>query len=375
MIITRNNYEEYFILYMDNELGNEDRRQVELFVKENPDLQQELNLLMQTKMDPDDSFAFTNKEQLHKTPDGISIDTTNYEEWILSYIDNELPVQQKIGVDKFIANHQTAKTELELLQKIKLQADTSIVFANKEILYRSEEKVRVIGIHWKRIAAAAALLLAVSTTALFIFTNKKDTQGDIALIPVKENIIKKAPVTGPSKSEVLITPQAAGKTNDKTENEAPANNDQLVKEKKLQPKQKIAPYIPVESTKEEVAVGNKEKKNMNGLPQPTHNPYVNKLAEQENPIASRLTGKESLTFPNEKKQLPSVTPNTTQPLDHVETASLTESTDPVDEERPGKKNKLRGFFRKITRTFEKTTNIKATDDEDRLLLGGLAIKL
>jgi hypothetical protein len=41
----------------------------------------------------------------------------------------------------------------------------------------------------------------------------------------------------------------------------------------------------------------------------------------------------------------------------------------------GKKNKLRGFFRKVTRTFEKRTNIDPTDQDNRLLVGGLAIKL
>ena len=39
-----------------------------------------------------------------------------------------------------------------------------------------------------------------------------------------------------------------------------------------------------------------------------------------------------------------------------------------------KKNKLRGFFRKVTRTFEKRTNIDPTDGEDRLLVAGLAFK-
>ena len=45
------------------------------------------------------------------------------------------------------------------------------------------------------------------------------------------------------------------------------------------------------------------------------------------------------------------------------------------DEDDGRKNKLRGFFRKVTRTFEKRTNIDPTDNDDRLLVGGLAIKL
>jgi hypothetical protein len=36
---------------------------------------------------------------------------------------------------------------------------------------------------------------------------------------------------------------------------------------------------------------------------------------------------------------------------------------------------LRGFLRKVTRNIEKRTNIKATDDDDRLLIAGLAIKM
>src|SRR5687768_12877365 len=103
MNITRHNYEEYFILYLDNELSSEDRLLVELFVKENPDLQEELDLLIQTQLVPDSSFVFADKEQLLKTPG--TIDTTNYEEWLLSYTDNELSAEQKTVVEKFIADY------------------------------------------------------------------------------------------------------------------------------------------------------------------------------------------------------------------------------------------------------------------------------
>ena len=44
----------------------------------------------------------------------------------------------------------------------------------------------------------------------------------------------------------------------------------------------------------------------------------------------------------------------------------------------GKNKKLRGFFRKATRVFEKRTNISASDDEDKedkVLIGALAVKL
>ena len=118
------------------------------------------------------------------------------------------------------------------------------------------------------------------------------------------------------------------------------------------------------------------KKKTNDLPPPTYNPNVNNSIESNNPIAQiDPLEKKSLTNPNENILAPVVTPGNSQSLNNVVTAAAVESIDPTDAEQPGKKNKFRGFFRKVTRTFEKTTNINATDDEDRLLLGGLAIKL
>ena len=47
-MINRNNYEEFFLMYVDKELQANQRAEVELFEQQNPDLQQEFETLKQS---------------------------------------------------------------------------------------------------------------------------------------------------------------------------------------------------------------------------------------------------------------------------------------------------------------------------------------
>ena len=65
MTINRNNYEEYFLLYIDRELGRDEKLMVEDYVRQNPDLEKEFNLLKQTTAIPP-VMVFEGKETLLK---------------------------------------------------------------------------------------------------------------------------------------------------------------------------------------------------------------------------------------------------------------------------------------------------------------------
>src|SRR5258708_37145606 len=73
-MITRNNYEEFFLLYVDNELSAADRQIVERFVAENPDLKEEWDLLLQCRIKPDQHLVFTGREDLLKQEGGLTVD-------------------------------------------------------------------------------------------------------------------------------------------------------------------------------------------------------------------------------------------------------------------------------------------------------------
>jgi hypothetical protein len=67
-LITLENYETFFLLYVDEELSTEERRVVETFASKHPSLQDELQLLMQTRLQTDENILFPDKNILYKVP-------------------------------------------------------------------------------------------------------------------------------------------------------------------------------------------------------------------------------------------------------------------------------------------------------------------
>ena len=119
-------------------------------------------------------------------------------------------------------------------------------------------------------------------------------------------------------------------------------------------------------------------KNLNDLPGSSGNPNVTDEDRQAHLIAFAKPETSSLTKHIEINSSEAVTASTAPTYINKRSVSdpdLVQASNTIDTDEPGSKSKLRGFFRKVTRTFEKATNIKVTDDQDRLLVGGLAFKL
>ncbi len=156
-MITRNNYEEYFLLYTDDELNAQQRSEVELFAAENTDLAQELKLLQQLRAVPDEEIIFDDKASLFKS-DVLDDIALNYEEYFLLFIDNELTEAQRDEVNKFLLHHPQHRQAFTLLKQTVLPRE-QIEFTNKETLYKYTETVkRIVPFNFMRIAAAAAFI-------------------------------------------------------------------------------------------------------------------------------------------------------------------------------------------------------------------------
>ncbi len=157
MEINRHNYETYFLLWVDGELSGQEEEMVERFITKHPDLAEELAALQETKLPLDESIVFANKESLLKV-EHPALSMSSHEIYFLLYIDDELSAKDKADVELFVLQHPELQDEFMLLKQTKLTPEP-IVFANKELLYRKEEKEKpVIYMQWRRIAVAAALI-------------------------------------------------------------------------------------------------------------------------------------------------------------------------------------------------------------------------
>src|SRR5687768_12958209 len=124
-MINLSNYEEYFILYMDNELDAGQKLMVEEFVAQHPQLAEELDLLLSTKL-PMDDLSFAGKEDLLSS--AMKVNTVD--ESLLLYIDNELPATKRKAVEQQIATNKDYALQHSLLMQTKSDATENIPYPN-----------------------------------------------------------------------------------------------------------------------------------------------------------------------------------------------------------------------------------------------------
>lgn len=349
MLISRDNYEEFFLLYADNELSATERSAVEEFVQLNPDLAVELQMLKQSTLQQE-RMVFEQKEALYKQENGISID--NYEEHFLLAVDNELDEEQNAEVERFALKHPELKDEFILLKKTKLQPER-IEFAGRESLYRKEKQRRVIAITWARISAAAAVI-SIAVLSWFLFNDNENIKtAPLATINNSgKTVVKKAKVIVP-KAEVEQPAVAADETTLATAD--------------IRKERVIARKTGKEKRGHDVVVAEKVIKHE---AHPIEEKQSNNVAITQQPLPEQKFNEPSITINSPGKEIEvarneSIKPSLAKYDNPSENSSLI--THPVylniDDENDDKtiyvgvaeinRNKLKGLFKKASRLFEK----------------------
>ncbi|HMK05454.1 MAG TPA: hypothetical protein VK489_14735 [Ferruginibacter sp.] len=361
MNINRNNYEEFFLLYVDNELSAAERKAVDVFVQENPDLQGELLSLQQAVLKADD-IVLEKKDWLFMDEAIPAL-----QENLLLYADDELPASDKKTIEALLATDKAAREEWNILRQTKLEADTAIVFADKRSLYRTEGG-RVVGFNWRRVAAAAILIGIALWTGVTIYKNNFKAT-------TTENGIAKttAPTPGQIKNETPVNPNGNNETKDiiVPENIAATDVQNNAAENITGNKKEAVENNPVQQ-KENIAV--LDKNETNNLPQRSHLENINKDNSNETtypivkPIdANNITGSgtnEVIAKTNTKEKIDGpvdkdlADPKNTTAIPVVYTAEENNDRFLYMSEEKVKRTKLGGFIRQAKRVLERTANIK-----------------
>lgn len=336
--ITLANYEEYFILYMDNELTAAEREQVEGFVAAYPHLREELELLLSTKL-PFDAVAFTGKEDLLSS----AMKLNALDEDLLLYVDDELGAAKKAMVAKKIEEDEDYALQHSLLMQTKLDKEEAIVYPNKKELYRRTER-RLYPV-W--MAAAAAIVVLLSGTFLFLSNRNVVVPPGNAVVknPQVQQPVKQ--VTVPQQKDIIIQ-----------------QKEEPVLVKLPQVKKKVVAPVTVPGKT------------------PNQHPITDDVVVNHDDLPA--ANKEIIRFDVKRFTQPSVTDERLNKNIAYQSVTSTTPDRTIDNDPTGDpdadgesktKTKGRGFFRKVSRFIERRTGIGTVNTDNELLVGAVALKL
>ena len=170
MDINRQNFETYFIDYLDGRLDPGQVAELLSFLEENPDLERELKEFENIQIKPME-ILFPGKESLKKTISDIPvINESNFEEYCIAKIEGDLRAKDEVILEQYLADFPGKRKDFELFAKTILQPDT-IFFKDKTSLKKPYAGL-MIGRRtmWAYVSAAASIVILF---ILFIGTDWK----------------------------------------------------------------------------------------------------------------------------------------------------------------------------------------------------------
>ncbi len=359
--INRHNYEEFFLLYVDRELSPAAVTAVEQFIKDNPDLADELTALQQTTLPSDDALVFDKNSLFRKAENEISID--NSTEQFLLYVDDELTPAERQSVETFVLQHPSLQESFVQLKQTKLPAE-HIPFPDKQLLYKTEsDRKPVIYMRWMRMVAAAAVIAFGFFLWDFSGSTNIQANGEEALAAIPKNNSNTI-TTNPSgeasgelmKSQITSTEIASKQNNDVIVSAAtlPVNNGIQIAPKDLQANNTkfvgtIQPDVDLR-TKPELIIEKQNTISSDDIVKPS----INTKNLQEMVANAAITEREMMKIAAPELEEPMDKEVLAQQVVYRELDTETDSNNKslLIGSVEINKDKLRGFFRKAASIFK-----------------------
>ncbi|HEY1038456.1 MAG TPA: hypothetical protein VGF30_03580 [Bacteroidia bacterium] len=150
--------EERIVSYLDGQLNSKEKQAFELQLQSDPSLQTLLIAYEKTMLSPANDLLYGAKSDLKRT--------LIPEETIIAYSENVLSPSEKVEFEKQLASDEVARNILTAYQLTRLEADKSIVYADKAALKRGGIIV-YLNEYWKPLAIAASIVLLFGLFWLF----------------------------------------------------------------------------------------------------------------------------------------------------------------------------------------------------------------
>ncbi len=283
----------------------------------------------------------------------MQINRQSYEEFFLLYADGELNEGEKKAVEEFIELNPDLAGEFNLIRQTVMIPDSSIIFENKELLFKDEEEERkVIFMRWFRIAAAAAVLIAFSVVGWVFFTNSNIHKEPVA-------IIKQPEVKKPEMADALPSKEIKEENDRKeTADNAPGNTS-VVRNNKSEKIKQVNRSTQKENQKENI----ENKKEIINEPEVAKNEspeIIPEAAEIIQDVVKSEPGNETIDVAVEPRAIENT--GAEQPTNNTYAQSYNQETDNdmiyFANTSLSKKTKLRGVLRKATRYLDRVTSLQ-----------------
>lgn len=211
------NYEAYLLDYSEGNLTGELQVELELFLIQHPELEINLDELSLVTLE-NEAASFSNKNSLKKSEADLVSETQ-----FIGYIENQLPVNERLELEKSCAINPSLAKELALYNNTIAKADETITFENKQSLKR---KPKVIWFNFSvtQYAAAACIVFLIG---LFILWPKTSIDSETSTLA--------------NKTDAVTTYTIASNNNNPIETTIPANNS-------ISPKESNTPVAPKASS-------------------------------------------------------------------------------------------------------------------------------
>ena len=356
--IDRSNYEEAFLLYIDGELTPAQRADVETFVAANPDLAEELDLLSATRL-PDEPLVLEDKTALFAS----NIKAAFADESLLLFIDNELPRNEHLDLEARINSDEDLKFQYELLKKVKLDASENLVYPYKKDLYRKER--RAVPLFWMQLAAAVVLVLTIA--AFWLTSNKSPEAPPIVKAPVIPMV---QDLEDSSSGRSLVIDRITVSNEGETPGVTKQDRKRTIPEEKKEVEK--APVVAANNQKAPV----QKSPSFQGVPDDRDRVIASvELPDYTRPALEKGTVTDVPTT-QQTFNTPGVTTKNPSPYTSIDAPAAESGVSfAVTSDNTDKKGSVRGFLRKATRFIERRTGINPVNEDERLLIGVVAVKL